>query len=436
MKSFEDIFFVYNRDVTKTARHYLNGLLQAGNRKNMEHMSEVVPDSNHQSLHHFISNSNWDYQEVINRVGKNVGKLLNKENTNTCLIIDETTFTKKGKFSAGVARQYLGSVGKIDNGQVGVFSSLCNGDKVSIVGAKLYLPKEWTNDKERCAKAKVPDDIGFKTKDTLAYELILEARELGIPFKYSALDAGYGKGLGLMNQLDSVNEKFIIDIHKNQQFYIEDPQPFLPKATGRGPKPKIYKSTKKLKVVEELVKSFSKNKWEKVILRKSKDLGEIKYDIISLPIWTFDKKTGEKKNWNLVCRRNSITKDDYKYSLCNEPLTTPKIKLAQMQGQRYWVERSFQDAKSACGMADYQIRSWVGWHKHMALVMMTMNFMLSEKLLHKETIPLLSSKDIEIILANLLPAKNKTIDAVLKQMTSRHKQRHRSLESKIKYASG
>jgi SRSO17 transposase len=145
MKTFEDLFYVFNRDVTPTARHYLNGLLQSGNRKNMEHMAEIVPNSNHQALHHFISNSNWNHNEVTNRVALNVSELF-KDDPDTCYIIDESTFTKKGKFSAGVARQYLGSVGKIDNGQVGVFGSLCSKDKVSIIGAKLYLPKEWTND--------------------------------------------------------------------------------------------------------------------------------------------------------------------------------------------------------------------------------------------------------------------------------------------------
>lgn len=101
-----------------------------------------------------------------------------------------------------------------------------------------------------------------------------------------------------------------------------------------------------------------------------------------------------------------------------------------MQGQRYWIECAFEDAKGCCGMADYQVRSWKGWHAHMAMVMMAMSFMLDEKFINEDDHPLLSANDIMILLMKMLPRKNNTVDDVYKQMVERHERRKDVIESK------
>jgi SRSO17 transposase len=133
----------------------MQGLIQAGDRKNLERMQEMIPDSDNQSLQHFITDSPWDAQEVMDEASIRASELIGDPKA-ACLIIDETSNTKKGHKSVGVARQYLGWVGKVYNGRVAVFTALCKGSHVALLHGQLNLPKEWVVDRARCIEAKVP----------------------------------------------------------------------------------------------------------------------------------------------------------------------------------------------------------------------------------------------------------------------------------------
>jgi len=129
---------------------------------------------------------------VIDCIAQDADKIIGDEKE-AFLLIDETPFAKKGKMSVGVARQWLGRLGKVDNGQVSVFTALCNGNNVTPTDVRLYLPEEWTDDKERFLKAKIPEkDIEFKSKEQLALDMVVHARELGLKFGCVGADAGYG----------------------------------------------------------------------------------------------------------------------------------------------------------------------------------------------------------------------------------------------------
>lgn len=133
--------------------------------------------------------------------------------------------------------------------------------------------------------------------------------------------------------------------------------------------------------------------------------------------------------WHLIVRREVNAPDTIKYSLSNAPSDTSVERLAYMQAQRYWIERTFQDAKNECGMGDYQVRSWIGWHHHMAMVLLAMLFMTEERLLHKESIKLLSCTDIVQLLKTILPRRDITVTEVLRQIGIRHKKRQASIDS-------
>lgn len=133
--------------------------------------------------------------------------------------------------------------------------------------------------------------------------------------------------------------------------------------------------------------------------------------------------------WHVVATREAGSPETIKYFLSNAAAQTSLERLVQMQRQRFWIERSFEDGKSESGMADYQVRGWLAWHHHMALVMMAMLFMLEEKLLHKKEYPLLSCADIEVLLAHFLPRRDVTVAEVVGQMEARHRARQRSIDS-------
>ncbi len=398
-------------------------------RKNMERMAEVVPDSDEQSLQHFISNVDWDTAAVMTQVAEEANTLFGSS-SDTALLIDESGFEKKGKHSVGVARQWNGRRGKVDNCQVGVFASLCRGRHSTLINSRLYLPEEWTKDKRRCRQANIPaENRSFKTKPQLALEMVKQAKEVGLVYGWVGADGLYGNNPKLLQDLDDLNETFMIDVHKNQRVYLNDPKPtMLESKSHRKNQSKQYKSTEKTIQIQDLVPEKSSLVWKKVTLRDG-DKGELIVEVIHCRVWFWDGKTDKARQWHLLVRREIDTPDEIKYSVSNAEADTSIERLAHMQGQRFWIERSFQDGKSHCGLGDYQVRGWQGWHHHMALVMVAMLFMLKERLLNEEDVPLLSCADIETLLTHFLPRRNTTNEEVIAQMEKRHRKRQSAIES-------
>jgi len=395
----------------------------------MERMAEVVPDADEQQLQHFLSNSQWDDCAVRERVAVEADKLLGSD-ADTALLIDESGFTKKGTHSVGVARQWNGRLGKLDNCQVAVFAALSRGSLSTLVDVRLYLPREWVTNAARCQAAGIPRDARIsKTKPELALEMIRRNRELGVRFSWVGMDGLYGNDPRLLRVLDDDGEVFVADVHKDQRVYVQDPEPVVPPTpAGQRGQRRTRLVTERVPVrVDEWVKSQPPSAWQRTTLRGSSK-GKLRIDLLHRRVWLWDRKDRQARCWHLLVRREVKRPEEIKYSLSNAPEGTEPIRLARMQAQRYWVERSFQDGKSHVGLGDYQVRGWRPWHRHMALVMMAMLFMLSEKVLNQAEIPLLSSADIEVLLAHFLPRRDIDPDEVVRQMEARHRQRQASID--------
>jgi SRSO17 transposase len=226
--TFDCNFVSYRKKVTDKARLYLYGIVRDGIRKNMSQIAQRIPNASPDNLQNFISDSKWDARAVMNRVAQQVNDQIGDVN-DSCLIIDECGIAKKGEKSVGVARQWLGSEGKVDNGQVGVYTALCKSSNASLIDARLYLPQEWIDDPKRCLEAGVPpDNIIFKTKDQIALEMVAHAREIGMKYNWVGADGGYGKGLNFMRVLDTMGETFMVDIHSDFNVYLKPVIPYLP----------------------------------------------------------------------------------------------------------------------------------------------------------------------------------------------------------------
>lgn len=415
------------RSVSSQAQQYMQGLMQA-DRKNMERMEEVVPDCNYQSLHHFLSDSEWDARAVLDQVAREADHHLGGSE-DSALLLDESAFAKKGEKSVGVARQWSGRLGKVDNCQVAVYACLAKGQSSTLIDTRLYLPKEWTNDPARCEKAGVPQhEAVFRSKADLAFEMVLSARRNGVRFNWVGVDGGYGKEPSFLRRLEDHGEVFVAEVHKDQQVYVEDPAPRLPEKTStRGRKPiRLEAQTASLRV-DEWVKAQPDELWQRVTVRPGTK-GQIRVEALHVPVWLWNGVESKARHWHLVATRELGSRGTIKYTLSNAPEETPLKRLVQMQRQRFWIERSFEDAKSESGMADYQVRGWLAWHHHMALVMMAMLFMLEEKLIHKQKYPLLSCSDIEILLSHFLPRRG-TVKEVVCQMKARHRARQAAIDS-------
>jgi len=396
----------------------------------MERMSEVVPGSDARNLQQFLTHSKWDHRAVIKQVSHDVSEELN--NSKPCgLIIDESGFEKQGESSVGVARQWLGRLGKVDNGQVGVFGVLVNDTRFAPIDVRLYLPKKWCEDKERCDKAGIPEDKReFQTKIEQALSIVKDARKEGLQFDWVGADAGYGKGLAFIDQLDEMGETFMVDIHSDFTVYQNDPKPYLPEWQGKGRKPSRWKSTESGVEASKYIKALAPSRWSRVFVRDT-TRGKMRLEIAVETIFVWDVTQSKVKEHLLVATR-SLDRGDLKISLSNAKKSTPRKKLAFMQRQRFWVERAFEDAKSECGMADYQCRKWSAWHHHMALVMMTMVFMLKERKQQQKAFPLLSAADIELLLVEFLPRRDTSPEEIINQLKKRHGRRRKAIESHSK----
>jgi len=394
----------------------------------MERMAEAVPHSDDQALQHFLTNSRWNDQLVIDQIAQDANQLIGGKE-DSCLIIDETGCPKKGNKSVGVARQWCGQLGKVENCQVGVFSVLGFQEYAVPIGDRLFLTEAWVNDEKRCLEAGVPqENIEFHRKHDLALQLVIQARLQGVQFAWVGADSLYGEDPCFLRSLDQMHEIFMVDVHKDQRIYLEDPDPLVPPPKSeKGRKPsKLKAHTIPLRVDKWAAQQPDKD-WQRIHVRDTTK-GKLLVDILHKRVWLWDGEESQANCWHLVIRREVKAKK-IKSSLCNAPEATPLKRLAFMQAQRYWIERTFQDAKNECGLGEYQARKWRSWHHHMAMVMMAMLFMAEQKLLYRKQYPLLSCFDIVSILSFFLPHRAITAEEVFRQLQVRHQRRRAAIES-------
>ena len=387
-------------------------------------MQERLPDSDYQQLHHFISHSPWDAFGVMGEVAGKTQQSLSVLVGSAGLLLDESGWEKAGQKSVGVARQYIGNVGKVTNAQVGVFAALCKGDKVGLVGARLYLPAAWSEDRKRCQAAGIPtEQQAYQSKPQLAMELMTDL--VGkVTYDWVGGDAIYGNSLELRHYLIDKNRAFVLDVGQQLKVYLADPQPYLPPfSPGKGRKPTRLLSQQQPLALKELLNTIADEEWQTLPYRLGSK-GPLKRQAVLLKVWLWksDEKPLPHALHLLISRE--LDGSEVKFSLCYQPDTTPDLATSlYRQMQRYWIERAFQDIKQEVGMHQYQVRSWTAWYHHIALTMMALHFMLHAQIEHQQDIPLLSCPDIKLMLAKTLANKLNEPVGIWSAIEQRHRLR-------------
>lgn len=426
--TYQDVLKSKTYGYTAKAYQYLCGMFQA-EKRNIEKMCENVADSEMQSLTHFISDSPWEWEPVLARIGADTSGEFEAREGTIGLLIDESGWKKSGGNSVGVGRQYLGSIGKVDNGQVAVFASLVQGTSVGMIDTRLYLPECWTEDAERCDKAGVPSDKrAFQTKPELALEMVRAARKHGIRYDWVGGDGLYGHDSTFRYALDDDGEAYLLDIHNDETVYQERPSPYIPdKKPGRGRTPTRYQVDEESFKVRDLVERLEESEFKEYCFRDGTKGGK-RRQVCVQAVYTWNgEEAAPRKEWLVVSRNPDGT--EVKYSFCNARLAQAGwCELLYMPMQRFWIEQSLKEAKSELGMAEYQVRTWRAWHHHITLTMLAHLFLLQQKLRHRQETPLLSCSDLRFILAQTLPQKVVTKDDVLNTITQRHRRRQYDLD--------
>jgi SRSO17 transposase len=398
---YDSFFVTKTRSSGMQAQMYLRGLMQA-QRRNIERIRDVVPGSDEQALHHFISNSPWKHRPVLDRVARDADALLGGTE-DSFLLIDETGVPKKGRDSVGVARQWCGRLGKVDNCQTAVCASLGKGSIGTLIDTALFLPKEWTQDRERMQAVGVPEAFQtYRTKQELALDLIERALANGVRFSWIGFDGFYGDNGQFLRMLDGADLPFVGDVHCDQHIWTADPM--------------VDKTAKRMRA-DAWVALQGADAWRRVETRRGTK-GPMEVEVLHGRVWLYQKGDEQSYEWHLIVARQP---NRLKYSLSNVAAETSVERLAYMQGQRYFVERALEEAKQQGGFCEYQVRGWRGWHHHAALVMMAMLFITRERLEIGE--PALTAADVQMMLVHYLPRRNRTHDDLVDLLRRRFKRR-------------
>ncbi|MGI8641791.1 MAG: IS701 family transposase [Pyrinomonadaceae bacterium] len=295
-------------------------------KSNVERMVERIPESNYQQLQHFISDSEWDAKAVMSDVAENTNLSLESLAGEKGLILDESGNEKAGEKSVGVARQYIGNVGKVCNSQVGVYAGLSRGDKISLVGAKLYLPREWTTDKKRCKKAGIPkEERKYRTKPELGLAIIKELEGVS-SYDWVGGDSIYGNSPELRKSLRELGKAFVMDVGEELQVCLEKPHPFLPKSSGRGrTRSRLVIAQEKISL-KKLIGEIQAREWKTIEYREGTK-GKLVREAVLKKVWIWKKGTAEIEETEVLISRK-LDQTEVKYSLCNESKGELSVEIA------------------------------------------------------------------------------------------------------------
>ncbi|MCY7345345.1 MAG: IS701 family transposase [Pyrinomonadaceae bacterium] len=404
---------------------YLQGLFHEC-KSNVERMVERIPDSNYQQLQHFISESEWDEKAVMKEVARKTNQSLATLKGEKGLILDESGNEKAGDKSVGVARQYIGNVGKVCNSQVGVYAGLSRADKISLVRAKLSLPKEWTSDKKRCEKAGIPtEEQKYRTKPELGLEIIKEIEGV-IEYDWVGGDSIYGNSPKLRVALRELGKAFVMDVGEELQVCLEKPHPFVPESRGKGRNRSRYVIEEKKISLKNLVGEIQASEWKTIKYREGTK-GKLVREAVLMKVWIWQKETAEVEEAQVLISRK-LDQTEIKYSLCDAPVGKLNVETALFrQMQRYWIERGFQEIKEQIGLHQYQVRGWRAWQHHIALTMMALHFILETQIENAENLPLMSCGDVKLMLGNILKNKLDEPEILMETIHQRHRVRQKDI---------
>jgi SRSO17 transposase len=380
-------------------------------------------------LSHFTSNSPWNDVHLTEQIGQDAVALIGPEGA---LILDESGCPKQGDKSVGVARQYCGRLGKVDNCQVGVFVAYAKAGQTTLIDKRLYLPQEWIDNPQRCRQAGVPEEeIVFRKKSDLGLELILQARKNQIPFEFVGMDAHYGQQPWLLSRLETENIEYMAEIPSNTWVYLEYPPIGIPERKGnKGREPSKTRVLDGQPIEVRSLLETDKLKWTVLKVRDTAR-GELWIKFATLRVYRIEDELPVTQSlW--LCIRQELDSGEIKFAFSNAPTNSPQKILANKMCTRYWVERAIEDAKGLAGLDEYQVIGWRGWHHHMTMTMLAMLFLVTLRKNLAAQAPMLTLQDAKQILEILLPKKSLTLEDAVKIIEQKHWNRYCSRSSRLK----
>jgi SRSO17 transposase len=331
---------VRRAEVRKRVGRYMQGLLAPIERKNGWQMAEELGEANAHGVQRLLEEADWDEEAVRDELRSYVIEQLGE--TDGILVVDETGFIKKGKKSAGVARQYSGTAGRRENCQVGVFLLYASAKGQAFIDRALYLPEEWTGDRVRCREAGIPDEVGFATKGELAQQMLLRAFAAGVPAEWVVGDTVYGYD-ELRLFLEEQQKNYVVAVPCTHTVWVQGRQ----------------------QPVGLLAALLPEDAW--VVLSAGEgSKGPRLYAWAWLQLPQQAEGTSERTRWVLI-RRNLSDPSQRAYYRAAGPAQTTLSQLVGVTGSRWKIEEGYEQAKGEVGLDQYEVRAWRAWYRYVTL---------------------------------------------------------------------
>jgi SRSO17 transposase len=347
---------------------YVAGMFSDVKRKNAETIA-YFHDQDRQALQKFIGQSLWDDGLLIGELSRQIGVELGEPDG--VLVLDPSGFKKQGKESVGVARQWCGRLGKIDNCQVGIYLGYVSRKEHALVDVRLYLNKDWAKDKRRRKKCGVPSEIRFQTRHALALEMLAEHKAT-LPHAWIAGDDEMGRSSAFRRDLRALGEQYLLAVPSNT--LVRDLEAQAPEYRGHGPRPQVP-----FVRVDRWREALPEDAWTTIDVRDGAR-GPLVVQAVKTRV---QAKTDRRRNGpeeTLVVLREEQGDGTMKhdYYLSNALPETALIEFARVAKAEHRIEECLERAKSDAGLAQYQVRNWIGWHHHQTLSLLAAWFLTQE----------------------------------------------------------
>jgi SRSO17 transposase len=370
---------LFGRDQNQAhARRFVQGLLRGGERRNAENIAQAMDGGPVRSLQAFLTSGAWPDGEILKKMRRRVLEVLADEDA--VWNSDETGFPKKGSKSVGVKRQYSGTLGRVDNCQVAVFANYSSTGGHTFMDRRLFLPEEWADDRDRRDQAGVPSGLIFRTKPELALAMVADAVAEGIPFRWVGGDSVYGDSPTFVQGVRQLGKWYVLDSSADARVWMTEPRVIRPE---QRPKPRRGRPCTQPLVadesrrVDEVVAGLPASAWRRLTVAEGSQ-GPRVYEYAEVGAW-FSEEGSPGPRERLLVRRSLGQEPELKYHRSDAPTSMPLSKLAQVRAMRWTIEEDIKTAKGECGLDEYETRGWVGWHHHTTLSLLTLAFLVLQR---------------------------------------------------------
>ncbi len=356
---------LHRKELRGHCEDFVRGLLSDLDRKSTEPIAERAGKVR-RGMQRFIGESEWDYEPLLGKLCREVADGIGSPDG--VLVIDPTSLIKKGHASVGVARQWCGRTGQVENCQQAVFLGYVSGKERTLVDVRLFMPKEWIADQARRAECHVPESVGYQSQHNLGLAMLRERSE-AIPHAWVTADGDFGRSQNFRRELREMGERYVLATAPAQR--VRDAEGPMDRVNGRQAKAPTMR-------VDRFKDLIPARDWKRIEVRAGTKGPLVLWAARARVQASLRLRRDKAVEW-LIVMRTEGAEPEFRYYLSNAAVDVPIEKMVRAACSRYWIEDCFERAKGRVGLGHCEARTWLGWHHHVTLTMLALWFLVREQ---------------------------------------------------------